>query len=259
MALVRAMLPSAPLLPPRQYDEHHSLLRRHARASTPRTPKPFVAYRSSPVRRTARTGWSAGPRASATRCAGARIGTLSRLRSCTGARVQLQLPRSARCAPCFLPPPCPSLPNNRRDRANVAKYRAHAHLQRDLLSTGCAVLNGAASTSWACAGKMHNWSVWNGLIQVRACDCGGRLVVGALQRRCDATRRVMMQDARRCASGRSCARWRSEGRGCLSRSLPRWRWVQRACLIVGVAVEANACVCQAYMQTAGGAQAAIPS
>lgn len=158
----------------------------------------------------------------------------------------------------FLPSPLP-LPNNRRARANVAKYRAHAHLQRDLLSTGCAVLNGAASTSWACAGKMHNWSVWNGLIQVRACDCGGRLVVGALQRRCDATRRVMMQDARRCASGRSCARWRSEGRGCLSRSLPRWRWVQRACLIVGVAVEANACVCQAYMQTAGGAQAAIPS
>jgi hypothetical protein len=62
----------------------------------------------------------------------------------------------------------PSHPNNHLTRANVAKYRAHAHLQRDLLSTGCAVINGAMSTSWACAGKMHNWSVWNGLIQVRA-------------------------------------------------------------------------------------------
>jgi hypothetical protein len=93
---------------------------------------------------------------------------------------------------------------------------------------------------------MHNWSVWNGLIQVRACDCGGRLAVGGLLRRC-----MPRDDA-----GNPQMRIREELRPVAERTpglleslvakmevgAARVQGAPHACFL-GVAVDANACVC----------------
>ncbi|CAE8713984.1 unnamed protein product [Polarella glacialis] len=53
-------------------------------------------------------------------------------------------------------------------RANLAKYLQHGDLQADLLATGDAQLDGAASTKWVMkSGQTVGWSPWNGLIQTR--------------------------------------------------------------------------------------------
>merc|ERR1719291_1106175 len=53
-------------------------------------------------------------------------------------------------------------------RANRAKYAQHPDLQADLLATGDVEIAGAPSTSWNTrAGRSVNWSLWNGLIQMR--------------------------------------------------------------------------------------------
>jgi predicted NAD-dependent protein-ADP-ribosyltransferase YbiA (DUF1768 family) len=49
---------------------------------------------------------------------------------------------------------------------NRAKYRQHEDLRAQLLSTGSAELRGGPSTSWAHNGVDHNWSYWNGIIQM---------------------------------------------------------------------------------------------
>lgn len=50
---------------------------------------------------------------------------------------------------------------------NRAKYAQHEDLRAQLLSTGEAELQGGPSTSWRSPdGKHHNWSRWNGIIQM---------------------------------------------------------------------------------------------
>jgi len=49
---------------------------------------------------------------------------------------------------------------------NRAKYRQHEDLRAQLLSTGSAELRGGPSTSWPYNGVDHNWSYWNGIIQM---------------------------------------------------------------------------------------------
>ncbi len=50
---------------------------------------------------------------------------------------------------------------------NEAKYMQHQDLQQELLGTGQAQIVGGPSTSWTVHGVSHNWSRWNGLIQMR--------------------------------------------------------------------------------------------
>jgi predicted NAD-dependent protein-ADP-ribosyltransferase YbiA (DUF1768 family) len=49
---------------------------------------------------------------------------------------------------------------------NRAKYQQHEDLRNELLSTGHAEIFGSPSTSWRFNGVDHNWSSWNGLIQM---------------------------------------------------------------------------------------------
>ena len=51
-------------------------------------------------------------------------------------------------------------------RANRAKLAAHQTLRDELLSTGDADIVGAPSTDWQCVAAYHNWSSWNGRIQM---------------------------------------------------------------------------------------------
>merc|ERR1719362_2628766 len=53
-------------------------------------------------------------------------------------------------------------------QVNRAKYTQHPDLQDELLSTGDIGIDGAPSTGWVSrSGKKMNWSLWNGLIQMR--------------------------------------------------------------------------------------------
>ena len=51
-------------------------------------------------------------------------------------------------------------------RACRAKLSAHAHLRDQLLATGDVPIVGAPSTDWHSATGYHNWSEWNGKIQM---------------------------------------------------------------------------------------------
>lgn len=49
---------------------------------------------------------------------------------------------------------------------NRAKYEQNPQLQQELLATGDIEIRGGPSTSWSFQGVSHNWSHWNGLIQM---------------------------------------------------------------------------------------------
>jgi predicted NAD-dependent protein-ADP-ribosyltransferase YbiA (DUF1768 family) len=50
--------------------------------------------------------------------------------------------------------------------ANRAKYDQNDDLKEELLSTGSLIIVGGPSTSWTYKSKSHNWSYWNGRIQM---------------------------------------------------------------------------------------------
>lgn len=52
-------------------------------------------------------------------------------------------------------------------RINRAKYEQHLELQSELLATGNAPMVGGPSTAWTHNGQRHDWSCWNGRIQMR--------------------------------------------------------------------------------------------